>query len=48
MTPTDPPPSSDESTGLPGLRTWRGVYAAVIVIFATWIGLLAWLTARFS
>ena len=27
------PPVDDEITGLPGLRTWRQVYAAVIVTF---------------
>ena len=40
------PPAED--TGLPGLRTWRGVYAAVLVVFAAWVALLAALTGAFS
>jgi len=46
MTPESKP--SDESTGLPGLRTWRGVYTFVLVIFAVWIALLLALTRAFS
>jgi hypothetical protein len=34
-------PEDDEKTGLPGLRTWRQVYLAVVLIAALWIGLLA-------
>jgi hypothetical protein len=30
----------DESTGLPLLRTWRGVYGFVIGAFVLWVGLL--------
>lgn len=39
---------SDESTGLPVLRTWRGVYVFVLVIFAVWIALLIALTRAYS
>ena len=46
MTPESKP--SDESTGLPVLRTWRGVYAFVLIIFAVWIALLIALTRAFS
>ena len=46
MTPEVKP--SDESTGLPVLRTWRSVYAFVLVIFAVWIALLIALTRAFS
>jgi len=35
------PPPDDETTGLPGLRTWRQVYLAVLVIFVLWVVLLA-------
>lgn len=38
---------SDESTGLPVLRTWRGVYAFVLIVFAVWIALLIALTRAF-
>ena len=40
--------SSDEGTGLPGLRTWRGVYIFVLIVFAAWIALLIALTKVFS
>jgi len=40
--------SEDETTGLPGVRTWRGVYFLVIGIFVLWVGLLAWFSARYS
>lgn len=29
-----PPPAGDDSPGLPGFRTWRGVYVFVLVVFA--------------
>ena len=38
----------DESTGLPGFRTWRGVYIFVLGVFALWVGLLAVLTRMYS
>jgi hypothetical protein len=41
-------PEDDEKTGLPGLRTWRQVYLAVIIIFAVWVGLLAVLSRSFA
>ncbi|HXQ80035.1 MAG TPA: hypothetical protein VN775_01895 [Opitutaceae bacterium] len=41
-------PEDDESTGLPGLRTWRRVYLAVVLVFILWVGLLAALTRMFS
>ena len=46
MTP-DPKPT-DERTGFPGVRTWRGVYVFVMVTFALWIVLLLALTRAFS
>lgn len=46
MTPEANP--SDESTGLPVLRSWRRVYAFVLVVFAVWIALLIALTRAFS
>ena len=41
-------PPDDESTGLPGLRTWRGVYLFVLGVFLVWLGLLAALTRMYS
>jgi hypothetical protein len=41
------PPQDDEITGLPGLRTWRRVYLAVVATFVTWVGLLVALTRMF-
>lgn len=41
-------PEDDEITGLPGLRTWKRVYLVVLIVFATWVGLLTVLTRMFS
>jgi len=43
-----PPLPKDELTGLPGLKTWPGVYALVLAVFVLWVALLAWLTFRYS
>jgi hypothetical protein len=42
------PPADDESTGLPGLRSWRSVYLVVAGIFVVWVGLLTILTKLYS
>jgi hypothetical protein len=34
------PPADDEGTGLPGVRTWRGVYLAVVIVFLAWVAVL--------
>jgi hypothetical protein len=31
--PPAPPPPDDEAPGVPGFRTWRGVYWFVFVVF---------------
>lgn len=31
--PPPPPPPNDEAPGVPGLRTWRGVYFFVLAAF---------------
>jgi hypothetical protein len=41
------PPPDDESTGLPGVRSWGRVYWIVIGIFAAWVALLTALTRAF-
>ena len=38
----------DGQTGLPGLRSWRAVYAVVLISFALWVGLLIALSRAFS
>ncbi len=48
MSPAAPDPDEDESTGLPGVRSWRAVYAVVLGVVVLWVGLLAWLTHRYS
>jgi hypothetical protein len=42
------PPPEDESTGLPGLRSWSGVYWGVVGVLAAWVAFLAVLTRVFS
>jgi hypothetical protein len=46
MTPEQKP--NDETTGFPGLRTWRGVYTFVLITFVIWVALLIALTRAFS
>jgi hypothetical protein len=41
-------PPDDATTGLPGLRTWRGVYLVVFGVFLAWVGLLTLLTRIYS
>jgi hypothetical protein len=41
------PPRDDESTGLPGLRTWRRVYVLVLVVLVVWVGFLTALTRMY-
>jgi hypothetical protein len=43
-----PADGKDEVTGLPGLRTWRGVYIFVFGCFILWVALLLALTVSFS
>ena len=40
--------SSDATTGLPGMRTWKAVYLVVFGTFLLWIVLLTILTRFFS
>ena len=50
LVPTVEPPaaSGDETTGLPGLRTWRHVYFFVFGCFVLWVLLLLVLTEIYS
>ena len=43
-----PGEATDAATGLPGLRTWGGVYLVVGGIFVLWVALLTALTWAFS
>ena len=42
------PLPADETTGLPGLHSWRAVYTVVFGLFVLWVGLLTWLTVSYS
>ena len=45
--PPDAPPD-DESPGVPGFRTWRGVYLFVFIVFVLVVGLLALFSRLFA
>ena len=47
MNPPDPH-NSDESPGLPGFRTWRGIYLFVFVCFVVVVVLLAVFSRYFA
>ncbi len=42
------PDSHEESTGLPWVRSWRGVYAIVVGSFVLWVVMLTLLREWFS
>jgi hypothetical protein len=44
----EPTAPENENPGLPGLRTWRGVYVFVLACFALYLVLLALLSRMFS
>ena len=46
--PREPRASEVEEPGLPGLRTWKGVYLFVLGSFVLWVALLIVLTEVFS
>ena len=41
-------PEDDELPGVPGFRSWGGVYLFVLIVFVVCVVLLAWLTRAFS
>jgi hypothetical protein len=45
---TDENSTEDQSTGLPGLRSWSAVYLVVAVVFIVWVSLLVTLKNLFS
>ena len=48
MKPPPEHPSSDESPGVPGFRTWRGVYLFVFAVFVLVVVLLAVFSRYFA
>ena len=48
MKPPNESPRPDAPPGVPGFRTWRGVYCLVLVFFAVCVALLAWFTRSFQ
>ena len=42
------PATSERETGLPGLHSWRSVYAVVLGVFILWLGLLTWFTVHYT
>ena len=49
MKPSPPEPAPDDkSPGVPGFRTWRGVYLFVFVVFVVIVVLLAVFSSYFS
>lgn len=43
-----PPAALEEATGLPILRSWRGLYWFVAAVFVLWVALLHALTRMYS
>ncbi|HEX8323503.1 MAG TPA: hypothetical protein VF595_06265 [Tepidisphaeraceae bacterium] len=39
---------ADETTGLPGLRTWSAVYGLVVAVFVAYVVLLVLLSRAFA
>jgi hypothetical protein len=46
--PLSDPPDREEPPGLPGFRTWRGVYLFVFAIFVLVVVLLALFSRAFA
>jgi hypothetical protein len=45
---TNAPPPEDDPPGVPGFRTWRGVYILVFLFFVLCVVLLALLSRAFA
>jgi hypothetical protein len=46
--PPVPEKSATDSPGLPGFRSWRGVYVAVLAVFVLVVAGLTWFSRFFS
>jgi hypothetical protein len=40
--------ADSETTGFPGLKSWRAVYLLVVGSFLLWVGLLIWLSRAYQ
>lgn len=49
MKPSSPEtPASDQTPGVPGFRTWRGVYIFVLAVFVVVVALLTLFSRLFA
>jgi hypothetical protein len=48
MKPSSPDSANDETPGVPGFRTWRGVYLFVFAIFVAVVVVLAIFSRLFA
>jgi hypothetical protein len=49
MKPPSPDPATcDKSPGVPGFRTWRGVYVFVFIVFVLVVALLTFFSRFFA
>jgi hypothetical protein len=46
--PPDSRPTDDAEPGVPGFRTWRGIYIFVFAVFVAVVAALAWFSRLFT
>lgn len=46
--PPNPPPLADDAPGVPGFRTWRGVYLFVLAAFVVVVIALTFFTRAYA
>jgi hypothetical protein len=46
--PPPPPPPDDDSPGVPGFRTWRGIYVFVLAVFVAVVIALTFFTRAYA
>lgn len=46
--PSPEPEPDDTSPGVPGFRTWRGIYLFVLIVFVLVVGLLTLFSRYFA
>lgn len=46
--PPNPPPPADDAPGVPGFRTWRGVYLFVLAAFVVVVIALTFFTRAYA
>ena len=47
-TPPNPPPRADDAPGVPGFRTWRGVYLFALAAFVVVVIALTFFTRAYA